>query len=236
MYTWLIIIIIIFYILYCNYYFFMKPSEFERIEYNDIKPKTGDIILFKCYTSYLPLVKAVNFSHIGIIICIDNIPYVLEMYNPCPYITSLRDKLMEKDGNIVFYKELKKPMTVNQLKKVEQYLKESEKILYRDYMYQCNTEEKEKAMVCTEYIFHLLRDAGVINSNKYRGEFLLDYLSEMDDIYEKPKHIVFFHAVRRYTFSEIAEKMIFGLGVKTKLENILNMPLLMVFGNVSLII
>lgn len=225
-YLLIVIILMLLYVLYCMYYYYIRPPRFERIDYNNIVFKTGDLMLFKSFNSYIPLIKAVDYCHIGIIIVIDKIPFVLEMYNPCAYLTKLSDKLLENDGGIIYYKELKRPLSIDQIHKTEIFLKQSENIMYREYIQDCNVDSKDTTMVCTEFIYHLLKDIGIIDHKKYDGTFLLNYLGDLQDHYYQPKYIVFFNTLRRYDVVKVLGKAINGIDVKSKMDEILNMPLI----------
>jgi hypothetical protein len=208
------------------YYYYIRPPNFNRIDFNDIIFKTGDLILFKSFNSYIPLISVIDYCHIGIIIVIDHEPFVLEMYNPCAYMTPILHKLLENDGGIIYYKSLKAPLSEFQLQKINAFLQISSHITYREYMHENNTESKDYNMVCTEFIFHLLCDACIISRDKYDGSFLLNYLGNLNNIYDELKYIVFFNSLRRYSIDTVLSKAINGINVKAKTQEILNMPLI----------
>jgi hypothetical protein len=212
--------------IYCVYYYYIRAPDFEKVDFNNITFKTGDLLLFKSYNSYIPLVTVIDYCHIGIIIVIDNVPFVLEMYNPCAYLTPLLHKLLENDGGIIFYKKLKKPLSFHQINKIDVFLRQSEQIKYREYMYESNTDSKDNEMVCTEYIYHLLCDAEIINKADYDGTFLLNYLGNLKTTYDDPKYIIFFSALRRYNIMKVLGKAVNGIDVQSKMNEILNMPLI----------
>jgi hypothetical protein len=220
----IVINIILIYIVYCGYKYYIAPPDYQPINYNDIQFKTGDIILSKAFHTYIPFGVNSDFTHVGLIIVINKIPYLLEMLMPFPYLTPLSHKLTENDGKLLFYKKLKTILNSEQLKLLEGYITKSESMLYRKFPYKSNTESFSNELVCTEFVFHALHEAKIVDKAKYDGTVLLNYIRDLEE-YEPVKYLKFSPATRRYNPFGISKILISGINIEAYKEELLQMPM-----------
>jgi hypothetical protein len=226
----IVLILIMGYFLVGFYNYWLSPPDFPKISFNDIKFQTGDLIFFKNYKSlYVPLTHTI-FSHVGLIININKIPLIVEMVNPFVYITPMHHKLLENDGNIMFYKKILTPVSNNVLQKIYNFLNVSENLTYRTRPQNINYKNIEDTMVCSEYIFHFLSEIGIIDKNIFDRSNLLDYMTKMtfpssEHQYDDVKLIHFFVGDHQYKFDEIVTMAIKGANINETKNKILNMPM-----------
>lgn len=226
----LVIVIILVYLLVGFYNYWLSPIEFDTILFNDIQFQTGDMLFFKNYKSLsVPLTHTI-FSHVGIVIIINKIPFVLEMVTPFAYITPLKHKLMENDGIVYFYKKIMSPINDANLTKLYNFLEKSENLTYRTRPQNINYNMLEQTTVCSEFVYHCLINIGILDKSKYDNTQLLDFLSLLTQAsdsyqYDKVKKISFFIIDHQYKFTELIDIAINGIAVKEEKDKILNMPI-----------
>lgn len=155
-----------------------KKYNIALLKNNITNIETGDIILFSSYT-YFPVFRIFGhntFSHIGLVIQIQNKYYILEMtsfdvLNNKIYrhkcLFSLYDRVNQYSGN-VFISKLKRPLTKAQKHKLYKLIKNDVQFLnplelYINFLYNYNFKNK---YTCSSYIYYILQEINLIDKNK----------------------------------------------------------------------
>lgn len=183
-----------------------KKYNIALLDNNLNNINTGDIILFSTY-SYFPLMRIFGdkvFSHIGMVVELDNKYYILEMtvfdiMNNKKYtnksLFSLYDRINTYAGNI-FISKLQKPLNANQLDKLYNLINQDNKFLnsielYINMLYNKNFSNK---FTCSSYIFYILQNLNIIDckikiKNIDIHSFLID-LCHNSNIYAEPVELL----------------------------------------------
>lgn len=164
------------------------------------------------------------------IVVIGGVPFVFEMVAPFAYVTPLKHKLMENEGIIYNYKKLLTPLNKIELNKAYRFLERAENMTYRKWPNKMTTEKMDTSMVCSEFVFHFLKEIGVIDISEFNGENILDYLNEMtypsdNHEYDATKRITFFQVDATEYIKHIFEIGVNGMPIEEEKQKILNMPL-----------
>ncbi len=113
----------------------MQFSKFDckDIFLDDLKVKTGDIILFKGFNNYYSMFHGSYFGHIGIVYVKNSIPMIFEAngieYTPLlehhskkgVYLTPLKERIAKYKGKC-FLKELNKKLSDEQLYNFDKFI------------------------------------------------------------------------------------------------------------------
>ena len=138
-------IITLYVLLLLLYYiqFDYREKIYPIVYYHTIKDKlkTGDIILFKAYNSFNSISLFSYFTHIGIVVLYDNIPYIFEAANTTGmplktthnlrgiFVEKLEERINRYKGKIVL-KYLKHPLTTTQIDDLKQFIEFAKKHMY----------------------------------------------------------------------------------------------------------
>ena len=206
-YIIIIIILILIIIKIINFYIININKKYININNIDKYIKTGDIILFR--HNKIDFIHEIisPFTHVGIIIIINNKSYILETHekgstvymgfnNDGVNIYNLYDRLNKYNG-ITYLLKLIKPLSNNNINylinNIPKYLKIPYINNYKNYyFYNCllsfNNNNK-KGMICSEFIYYLLQDIFNNNiNNNYKCTSPVDFI--YNNLYEKKLYII----------------------------------------------
>jgi hypothetical protein len=158
---------------------------------NNDNIKTGDIVLFRTKNISKLIIP---FTHIGMIIFIDNKPYILETHSKNDplntgvstegvNIYNFYDRINTYEGHIYLLK-LKKPLNNIQKNKlitsIDKYKKikfiKNYKNYYKKYCLINLFKNTNKGMICSEFIYYVLNDIGLIQDSLYKCKIPSDFL------------------------------------------------------------
>ncbi len=158
---------------------------------NNDNIKTGDIVLFRTKNISKLIIP---FTHIGMIIFIDNKPYILETHSKNDplntgvstegvNIYNFYDRINTYEGHIYLLK-LKKPLNNIQKNKlitsIDKYKKikfiKNYKNYYKKYCLINLFKNTNKGMICSEFIYYVLNDIGLIQDSFYKCKTPFDFL------------------------------------------------------------
>lgn len=205
----IIIIIILSLFLFYNFYMILKISQYifdepnydlcnntkkyKTVIFDDIldNVETGDIILFSSY-SYIPIFRIFGhntFSHIGMIIKLNNQIFSLEMtdyyrlnnidyYNKCLF--PLYDRINTYTGN-VFICKLKNKLNTYQIDKLNELVKNDSKFLspIELFLYMSHNINYKNKYTCGSYIYFILQELNVISNLKINNIDINPFLINM---------------------------------------------------------
>lgn len=169
-----------------------KLLLYKKCNNNNIK--SGDIVLFRSKNKDYLTELIINFTHIGMIIFIDNKPYILETHSKNDplnigistegvNIYNFYDRINTYKGHIYLLK-LKKPLNNIQEKKlltnIDKYKKikfiKNYKNYYKKYCLIKLYKNTNKGMICSEFIYYVLNDIGLIKDSYYKCKTPSDFL------------------------------------------------------------
>lgn len=200
-----IVIVLLLIIIYHFYNFYIDPMEYPKVMYNNLVFATGDIILvreFNCVHSFL---SGNKFSHVGIVIILGHVPYLLELSYPHVYLTLLSDRLSGADGSLFYIRKIINPIPETVLDDIPDILETSKSINYTndlaDYYISTkfstikslnHTTETSEA-VCGTFVIWMLTKLGVIrNLSVIPGSNSVTWLTDFHGTHYKPYRIKFF--------------------------------------------
>lgn len=207
-YIIIIIILILIIIKIINFYIININKKYININHIDKYIKTGDIILFRHNKIDFIHELISPFTHIGIIIIINNKSYILETHekgntlymgfnNDGVNIYNLYDRLNKYNG-ITYLLKLIKPLSNNNINylinNIPKYLKIPYINNYKNYyFYNCllslNNNNNKKGMICSEFISYILQDIfNNNNNNNYKCTSPVDFI--YNNLYEKKLYII----------------------------------------------
>lgn len=161
---------------------------------NNVNIKSGDIVLFRSKSKDYLTELIEHFTHIGIVIFINNKPYILETHSKNDplnigistegvNIYNYYDRINTYEGNIYLLK-LKKPLNNIQEKKlltnIDKYKKikfiKNYKQYYKKYCLINLYKNTNNGMICSEFIYYILNDIGLIKDCFYKCKTPSDFL------------------------------------------------------------
>lgn len=180
-YNAILIIIIILYIYLIQFKFY----EYEEVFLDDLILKTGDIILFKAYNNFNAIFIGSYYTHIGIIIMINNIPMLFEAngIEKLPllphhnkngiFMTPAKERIAKYKGKC-YLKRLKNslsPLQENNMKKFTDFaiknMYYNYNVFFSSFKKLINVEKCNYGTNCGELVFLSLIVAGIIDKKKY---------------------------------------------------------------------
>lgn len=114
-----VLVILFIMIIWCTYWEYNEPHHDYHIEMTEHKWRDADIVFFKSYTNLLAPRIASHVTHVGIVILVDGIPYILEADKPTDdnprgiYFTRLKERILTYKG-IVYIRRIEKKITTEQ--------------------------------------------------------------------------------------------------------------------------
>jgi hypothetical protein len=161
---------------------------------NNDNIKTGDIVLFRSKNKDYLTELIISFTHIGMIIFIDNKPYILETHSKNDplnigvstegvNIYNFYNRINKFEGHIYLLK-LKKPLNNIQENKlitnIDKYKKikfiKNYKNYYKKYCLINLYKNTNKGMICSEFIYYILNNIGLIQDSFYKCKIPSDFL------------------------------------------------------------
>jgi len=177
---------------YNNY---IADPPFDVAFYPSTKYKTGDLIFFRALDSKHLVLTDTYFSHVGIVIMIGSVPYILELTPPNVKFSLLSERFSQYFSGLVFVKPLKYRLNSRQLSLVPGILQWASRISYPEkhmtsvmnYLDNCNTDVFWGAkgihdFECAKFVIYILRDLGLIYGNEIIGCNGVTYLAELDRV------------------------------------------------------
>lgn len=181
----LLIIIIVESIMVNNYMNYYKYPSSKQIDLKDIKFKTGDIIFFKNLASNHTRYSGTKYNHVGIIVVMDNEPYLLDLQPVGLCLVPILDHFSVNNGDVLYYKPLLYDLTKDQKNQLKQIITddinnikfaENDKLaIIYGYMYKNFNDFDE--MLCSHYIIKILNQLNVDTSKP-----ILDTIQHLVDL------------------------------------------------------
>lgn len=200
---WIIFLLVIIYILS------QHRLTFTNITISDVSniAKTGDILLFRWNSVDIIHNMLSFFTHIGIIVEIDNIKYVLEthlkgdtkhmgnpnggvniyklenrinMYNGHNFLLRLKDNLVQPYHTQIIKQNIQTYMNIPFFENYKRYY--IKQCLPRKFCHTCfvHNSTPDNFMYCSQFVGHILKDLLVLDPNKN-----IDCISPYDFIFLK---------------------------------------------------
>lgn len=186
---WVILLLILIYIL------FQPRLNFKNMTVSDVSKlaKTGDLLLFRWNSADIFHNIISFFTHVGIIIEIDNVKYVLEthlkgdtihmgnpnggvnlyklddrinMYNGHNFLLRLKDNLVQPHHIQIIKQNIQNYMKIPFFENYKLYY--IKQCLPRKFCHTCfsNTSLSNDSMFCSQFVGHILKDLLVLDPNK----------------------------------------------------------------------
>lgn len=177
-----------------------KKYNIALLDNNLSNIQTGDILLFSSYI-YYPIFRIFGnkiFSHIGMVVKINNEYYSLEMtdfyiLNDKIYthksLFPLYDRINKYTGNI-FISKLKNPLNYSQLNKLYNLISKSATFLnpiqlYINMIYDYKFNDK---YTCSSYIYYILKELNILDNIKINNIDIHSFIIDIchNKIYANP--------------------------------------------------
>jgi len=91
------------YVIYNFLNYYVYPLDYKAVRYDDLTLRTGDLLFVLQYSSPHNFVSGEQFSHVGIIVVVNNIPHVLELVYPYVSCTEFTRRVMSVAEGQTFY-------------------------------------------------------------------------------------------------------------------------------------
>ena len=169
------------------WYFHYNDNVNQSICYNDIKWKTGDLMLFRGNDNIYPIFFGNTFSHVGIVY-IDsyNVPRLLEACNTKKFVgvsnRTIHDVINTYNGTL-YFKQLIYPIDSSYEQEFEHFANFScenfqyeKRIIYSTLMNYLTNTPIQRNLNCGELSFLSLIKLGLIDLSQYKNAIKLHYL------------------------------------------------------------
>lgn len=190
------------------YNHYVKPLDYPCIYYKDIVFKTGDLLLFRASASSHMWLTGDKFSHVAIIVKINNEPYSLELQPPNVKVTPIYHRLDSyRDGTIyikqinlqansdpellenilLFAKNIKYPETFTELRNT--YIKSCVESPWNI--------TNDNDFICGKFVLHVLKQLSILSGKETGICNIGEWLSELEEArppykYSDLRQIAFF--------------------------------------------
>ena len=180
--------------------------QIALLDDNLLNIDTGDILLFSTY-SYVPLMRIFGhkaFSHMGMVLKLDNQYYSLELTNfdmvndqicTNQIIVPLYDRINTYSGN-VFISKIQNPLSSIQFRKLYNLIKKDNIFLKTTKLYlnMIHNIDFTNQFTCSTYIFYILQHLNIIDSKiKIKNINIHSFLIELchnSNIYRYPVELL----------------------------------------------
>ena len=199
---------------FLNYYVY--PLKYRPIRYDDLKLRTGDLIFVLQYSSPHNFISGERFSHVGIIVVLDNIPHILELVYPQVLCTEFKRRLMSiAEGQMFYIKSIGLEIDVSDYC-LHQLIEESKNINYTKkiinyYFKIASTSGKQiitaidekKEGVCSTYVLWVLDKFKIIDLRDVKTQKIITWLANDYNSHHLPvRRIRFFDGTANVSFSD----------------------------------
>ncbi len=235
-----IIIVLLLVVIYNFIIHYVDPMHYPKIMYKDLVPKTGDIIFIRSYNSVNSFITGNKLGHCGIIIVIGKTPYVLELSYPCPYLTSLEDRIKGGEGESYYIRQLINPLPNHVIKNVvPRVLEEAKRIRYTPEFISyyvtskfntvddvCSYTEKEAEAICSTFVIWFLNRLGVLDKHhtEVPGSSNVSWLVDFVGSHRPTHRIKFFPGKIQFRLSDYGSltwESICNIGSKPRYSSVL---------------
>lgn len=182
---------------YTNY---VSPPKYKTKYYPTHLYKTGDLIFFRSLDSNHMYLSDSYFSHVGIVIINDDIPYILELTNPELKFSPLKERFCQYFNGTIYIKPIKYKISNLQKQLIPNIIKWSHTVKYPENKYKfiefilsnCGSQNNTyNTQICTTFIIQVLNKLKILKGDEVIGCNSIEFLkklkkvnnNEYDDIY-----------------------------------------------------
>lgn len=169
---------------YNNY---VAESSYDVEFYPQTRFKTGDLIFFRALDSRHLLWTDTFFSHVGVIVVYNSVPYIFEMTPPNVKFSPIRERLAQYFSGSAFVKPLNKPLPSHVIAKIPSLIAKYQALEYpsnglksvTNYVSNCSDYWQNDKFECAKIIAFFLRDIGLLTGNEAVGCNGISFLANL---------------------------------------------------------
>jgi len=187
---------------------YVKPLDYPCVYYKDIKFRTGDLLLFRSLSSMHMWMIGDKFSHVGVVLVINNVPHCLEFQPPNAKLTPLYERLDKYKEGVICVKQLQYDLStdqnINLPLRISDILSFANNLKYPETFAQtrdvhiksCITNpwmvKNSSDFDCRKFMLQVLKKLGILQGNEKVACNIATWLSELSYPYGEIKKLSFF--------------------------------------------
>ena len=199
---------------FLNYYVY--PINYKPVRYDDLVMNTGDLLFVLQYSSPHNFMSGERFSHVGIIVVLDNIPHVLELVYPHVLCTEFKRRVLSlAEGQMFYIKSINHKIDIGD-SYLHQLITESKNINYTkriiNYYFKTATTSGEQIItdihekkegICSTFVLWVLNKFKLIDLNRVTTKKIITWLADEYNTHHLPvRRIRFFDGTANVSFSD----------------------------------
>lgn len=174
--------------------YYVDPYDYKTVLHKDLSLQTGDLMLERSYSSPQMWITGTKFSHAGVIVVINSVPYIIEMSYPGVYLTKFSDRIHGANCSRFYVKQRERPLSVDKLNYVAHVIERAKQFRYANDIVACFVKNRSttvenmceyidthKECVCNMFCIWFLRNIGALHFERNKTDcYDVNWLSKMD--------------------------------------------------------
>jgi hypothetical protein len=177
---------------FLNYY--VDPYDYKTVLYSDLSLQTGDLMLERTYSSPQVWITGTKFSHVGVIVVINSVPYIIEGAYPGVWLTKFSERIQGANGSRFYVKQRTRQLSVDKLNYVTHVIERAKQFRYANDITACFLKNRlttvenmckyidtHKECICDMFCIWFLRNIGALQFERNKIDcYDLNWLSKME--------------------------------------------------------